>query len=482
MELAFLKSIDLRNCYSGGTFAGMRIRGAEYIELHDIEMRNLWARGNQLTTNIINLQNSTHIVFDHCSFHDNSEAIFSATTTDTIIIRNTDVYNACDTSEVGGGTDADGFIIGTGASAGENTHYYLSMTGCRAWNTSDDGFDIAHTKNVHIDSCWAFWGAVLYDEDLQGDGSGFKFGAGDSLLKQDKRTVTRCLSIYNMNKGIEINNAEANGNAIYWSWYNNTIYKCRAGFSSACGGASVCWTYANDSGYVDVTNNLIYDMTNPNAGEDGYSPEYLTQWGSTDPTEWVNPTTESWVFLGNESHPSWNDYNPSFTITDADFSELDSATIFSQLSAARKTDGSLPDITVLKLDSESELVGGGTDVGYGDDLGAFQYPSEGSSDKDVISINCTGQVSSTINTTAKTVDVVLGIGYDKSSVSVLNLNVSPGASHDLTATDFSSAVTTTVTGADASTQDWVIKVKERNPINPGGTKISIGGVPIYIED
>lgn len=460
-------TLDCRNCYSGGTFAGIRIRGAEYIEFHDLEIRNLWARGGGFTTNEINLQNSTHVTFNHCSFHDGSEAGFSGTSTDTLILRNCDAYNHCDTSEVGGGTDADGFIIGTGSDAGENLHYYLSVRGCRAWNNSDDQFDISHTKNVYVDSCWAFWGGILYDEDLQGDGSGFKFGATDSMLHEEHHRVTRCISTYNYNKGFEINNAEANGHAIYWSWYNNTIYKCRAGFSSACGGASVCWTYANDSGYVDVTNNLIYEWTH----DPGPLETYLTQWGSTNPRLWVNPTTDSWIFDPESESPHWDEsiYNPAYTITDADFTDLDSATIFSELSGTRKVDGSLPDITVLKLASNSDLINEGTDVGLsyigeGPDLGAFEFGAdEGQSGAHAI----TGftfpnqRVASVIDTTNHTVLAVVG-GTKTNIAPTISQN---GASIDPAsgvARDFTTPQTYTVTSVSEDEVVYTVTVIARN--------------------
>jgi hypothetical protein len=90
-----------------------------------------------------------------------------------------------------------------------------------------------------------------------------------------------------------------------------------------------------------------------------------------------------------ESHNTW-DWSrgyPSFvvtdsvTVTDDDFIELDKNAIYAQLTAPRKTDGSLPDITVLHLVPESDLVDAGIDVGLpyngpAPDIGAFESKSE----------------------------------------------------------------------------------------------------------
>ena len=73
--------------------------------------------------------------------------------------------------------------------------------------------------------------------------------------------------------------------------------------------------------------------------------------------------------------PGWI-YNPAFTVTNDDFVSIDS----SQIHAARKKDGSLPDITFLKLAPGSDLIDAGVNVGlpyYGSapDIGYSEYNS-----------------------------------------------------------------------------------------------------------
>jgi hypothetical protein len=71
-------------------------------------------------------------------------------------------------------------------------------------------------------------------------------------------------------------------------------------------------------------------------------------------------------------------YTTNITVTDADFILTDSVTGVAQMSSARKSDGSLPDITFLTLKEGSDLIDAGTDVGLpfnGDapDLGYAEY-------------------------------------------------------------------------------------------------------------
>jgi hypothetical protein len=69
----------------------------------------------------------------------------------------------------------------------------------------------------------------------------------------------------------------------------------------------------------------------------------------------------------------YTESNPAYTLSDNDFISLDTA----QLRWPRQTDGSLPDISFMKLNASSDLIDGGVDVGlayFGSapDLGAYQ--------------------------------------------------------------------------------------------------------------
>ncbi|GAF03280.1 T9SS type A sorting domain-containing protein [Saccharicrinis fermentans] len=114
-------------------------------------------------------------------------------------------------------------------------------------------------------------------------------------------------------------------------------------------------------------NNIIYKTVQDDAGGRPYN---LSS---------VNTYTESnntWDFAGPEiigSLPWWQPTD-SVIVTDDDFVSLD----LSQLELPRKEDGSLPDITFGKLNTGSDLIDAGIDVGtpyYGDspDIGYAEY-------------------------------------------------------------------------------------------------------------
>jgi hypothetical protein len=77
--------------------------------------------------------------------------------------------------------------------------------------------------------------------------------------------------------------------------------------------------------------------------------------------------------LNGVQSDSYNNWNLSVTVTDADFVSLD----VSQLLRPRKADGSLPDITFGHLVAGSDLIDKGVNVGLpysgsAPDLGAFE--------------------------------------------------------------------------------------------------------------
>ena len=79
-------------------------------------------------------------------------------------------YNALDN-----GGDADGFACKLYPGPGTEFH------GCRAWNNSDDNWDLYMVYHpVVIDSCWAYHAGYTIDGKAIGNGNGFKLGGGGS--------------------------------------------------------------------------------------------------------------------------------------------------------------------------------------------------------------------------------------------------------------------------------------------------------------
>lgn len=125
---------------------------------------------------------------------------------------NCDAYNNYDALSFNGtddGGDADGFACKL--FPGPGTEFY----GCRAWNNSDDNWDLYMVYHpVVIDNCWA-WNAAVDSNGNKtpGNGNGFKLGGGGSAggAAFDQSTgahvVRNCLAFSNTVKGFDQNNA-----------------------------------------------------------------------------------------------------------------------------------------------------------------------------------------------------------------------------------------------------------------------------------
>jgi hypothetical protein len=86
-------------------------------------------------------------------------------------IRNCDSHSNYDVQCQG--ENADGFAIKEGTGTGN------VFTGCRAWNNTDDGFDLfAWTSTVRIENSWAF-DQSRTTSDTGSDGNGFKLGGNN---------------------------------------------------------------------------------------------------------------------------------------------------------------------------------------------------------------------------------------------------------------------------------------------------------------
>ena len=128
------------------------------------------------------------------------------------IVLNCDAYNNYDARTYNGtddGGDADGFACKL--FPGPGTEFY----GCRAWNNSDDNWDLYMVYHpVVIDHCWAYHaGYIPGTETAIGNGNGFKLGGGGSAggAAFDQSTgahvVRNCVSFDNLKKGFDQNNA-----------------------------------------------------------------------------------------------------------------------------------------------------------------------------------------------------------------------------------------------------------------------------------
>jgi hypothetical protein len=215
-----------------------------------------------------------------------------------------------------GGGNADGFAAKHGIGKGN------VFKSCRAWNNSDDGFDLMEASNaVILEKCWA-WGNgqnIWGDPNFEGNGVGYKLGA-----ESGAHQVIRCLAWKNSSSGF---NVQENTSGV--TLYNNSAWDNPVNY------------FFDDSNPHKLRNNLSY------IGK-------IIMWSEID-----------------ETHNSWN---IKCEITQDDFLSLDD----SSMNTARKSDGSLPESNFLKLSPGSDLIDSGIDIGIeynGDapDLGGIEF-------------------------------------------------------------------------------------------------------------
>jgi hypothetical protein len=151
-----------------------------------------------------------HVVIHGCSdtglqITANSSEASDATRAAHNTIVNTDSYENYDGQNQG--ENADGFAAKLYIGPGN------VFRGCRAWNNSDDGWDLfASNDVVVIEDCWAVSNGKIgpSQSNTNGDGNGFKLGgaaaAGDANQGGAVHAVKGCVSISNRACGFVRNN------------------------------------------------------------------------------------------------------------------------------------------------------------------------------------------------------------------------------------------------------------------------------------
>lgn len=312
--------------------ADKRIAGF-YLYGSYLHLRNFDVVGIQVTitthtqSEVFSGRNGSHNIIENIAIHDGMGiGVYIVKGSDNLVL-NCDAYNNYDSvSESGKGGNTDGFGCHVAAQYTGNV-----FRGCRAWRNSDDGFDLINNyAPVTFDHCWAWENG--YDANLvsRGDGNGFKAG-GYGLQVQDaevaapRNTIENCIAYKNKANGFYANHHLGGDN-----WYNNSAYLNKYNYSMV---NQQSWDVATDvDGYGHtLLNNLSY------AGAKG---DYVS----------IN---QSLCTLSN------NTFLPvAMSVAASDFQSVDG----SQLKAARMSDGTLPDITFLKLNASSSLYN--NKVGY----------------------------------------------------------------------------------------------------------------------
>lgn len=266
-------------------------------------------------------------------------------------ILNCDSYNNCDSHKSGG--NADGFACKLFCDPGN------IFEGCRAWNNSDDGWDMySNTFGVLLLNCWTWHNGdknTLRDNKY-GNGNGFKMG-GNSTYSRGTNIAVGCIAfdLYYVSGAGKC--FDQNDNQDPQVMLNCTAFDNIKGYSMASG--STGHTIKNCIGFKS-RDKIISDQT-----------QNITQ-------------NNSWQFGTNTSDKQ----NGGIGSYDDFVADISNNTIAMQLaSVARNADGTIPDNGFCRLKSTSDCIDKGQAVSYtflnqtynvpyygvAPDLGAFEY-------------------------------------------------------------------------------------------------------------
>ncbi len=272
----------------------------------------------------------SHNVLEQLNVHHNeAPGVFITSGSDNHVL-NCDSHHNYDVLESGG--SGDGF--GCHSTGGNNI-----LSGCRAWENSDDGYDFINAPgSCLVEDSWAWRNGWIPDtENAAGNGAGFKsggFGLDSSRFPADLpvHEVHRCVAWNNRTQGFY-----ANHHPGALRFYNNTAYD----------------------------NPRNYDMLD-DVGEARHVLRNNIAFGRGGALSNSTPDDSQYNSWDRPAAPSA-----------ADFTSLDS----NGADGPRRNDGRLPVLTFLHLSASSNLIDSGVDVGLnynGDapDLGAFESGPE----------------------------------------------------------------------------------------------------------
>ena len=279
---------------------------------------------------------SSHCIFELLTLHHNGDTGlqigFAHETSNPganlaafIEVINCDSYSNYDSDSNGG--DADGFAAKLHCGQG------IIFSGCRAWENSDDAWDLFETDaSVIITNCWGWKSGVG-----QGNGNGFKLG-GDGTGGSSKGThyAYNCVAF-----GHKVNGFTQNSHKD-----GLVVINCLS-FSNGNSGYNYFMEGSLNSGKQNIfKNNASIPRTGTNGG--GFIADN-------------NPVEQN------------NSWNLPVTVNSADFVNLTEAAA----AAPRNPDGTLP-TSFARLVAGSDLIDKGVDAGISfngvaPDVGAFEF-------------------------------------------------------------------------------------------------------------
>lgn len=328
-----------------------RVRGfsvqADWLHFRGLEVRGV----QQILTNVneswaIRVENrADNNIFEQLNLHHNEgPGLFIADGGNNLVL-NSDSHHNYDPDR--GGENADGF--GSHSNDPGNT-----FIGNRAWENSDDGYDLINSPGVAtIQNSWAWRNGYIPETNTAaGNGAGIK--AGGFLLDSSRFPDPEDVPVHVIDGNLAFDNRVqgfyANHHPGGLVFSNNTSFSNARGF--------------------DLLNDV--DVENWPAGH------FLRNNVSFD--NGVDLINANFDLIDDEA----NTWNTGFSVSAADFLSLTTAGV----DGPRQTDGGMPRLDFLRLAVGSDLIDAGEATGrpyWGTtvDLGAFEYrPPDGDLNQD----------------------------------------------------------------------------------------------------
>ncbi len=312
---------------------------AFYIRTHDLRFEGFHVVGVQVVirageatntqSECFRIQNGNRNILDRLVLRDGMGigVYIIGNSADNLVV-DCDAYNnaGLDSLSIG---NVDGFGAHTSANGPGNT-----FRRCRAWLNSDDGFDFINCRApAVIEECVAAFNGYL-DATLSrgGDGTGFKaggYGRNGSALPSPvpRHVVRRSLAVYNRANGFYANHHPGG-----LDFLHNTAFR-----------------NANNFSFLNVLPDNLTDVP-------GYA--HLIK-NNLSFSARSNAVVSLEPAACDSSH---NSFDLPVTVTSADFVSApnDVGSLLAAISVPRGSDGRLPDLDLLSLRDDSDLIDRGT--------------------------------------------------------------------------------------------------------------------------
>lgn len=351
--------LDCKNVHATGNYlTGIQLYNAHWINWEGLTIRNIYQRVQDVEAKGVegypisnmNFENMVVHNIGGCGWYMHSSVgvegynfgwgEYTTIPYDTTQYINCDTYQCIDTLRAN--PDGTPGNMGDGFKHITYPDGYIYYEGCRAWDCSDDGWDIGGRSLRVVKNCWSFSNGAFGR-----GGSGFKYGGSRDSLTFPPVIIFKCLAANNHGTGF----AEIDYPSyvpIHTRVYNNTSYNNGYGYANTGNGLKqwfLGW-YRNNISYADSA----YD-----------EQIHQTILWPAQIAMYLGEMTESnntWDYKG-DSYKAFR-ITDTVTVTNDDFVSLDST----QLYRSRQTDSSLPVITYLTLTPESDLINMGTATGW----------------------------------------------------------------------------------------------------------------------